>query len=110
MRVEHERSFQKIELADSIRRIRSIIILKFLESVVNRKIWGILRKEVQNMADIKETLKKKGLSQRWLVLKLTECGIKTTPQQLSEMLAGMHDGSPKANLILEKSQEILSKA
>lgn len=62
------------------------------------------------MADIKETLKKKGLSQRWLVLKLKECGIKTTPQQLSEMLAGMHDGSPKANLILEKSQEILSKA
>lgn len=60
------------------------------------------------MADIKTTLKEKGLTQRWLVVQLAQRGIKTTPQQLSEMLSGLHDGSPKADKILEMSKQILS--
>lgn len=61
------------------------------------------------MSELKNRLKQAGKTQAWLIGQLHEKGISTNPQQLSEMLNGYHNGTPKANQIRDAASEILDE-
>lgn len=61
------------------------------------------------LSEIKNRLKKAGKTQVWLIGKLSERGISTNPQQLSEVLNGYHNGTPKSKQIADATTEILDE-
>ena len=58
--------------------------------------------------EIRDRLKKHNLTFGWLINRLEAEGIRTDKSEISSIMAGTRSG-PKADLIIEKSNEILDK-